>query len=188
MAEREKVNSRVQADPDLPLLQAIGRGDAAALAELYRIRGPALLAYITARLDDPGLAEEVLQDVMLAAWQAAGRFRGQGRVMAWLLAIARTRAINAYNRQIRPHETQVALDEDYAQESREPSGPHHEELNAGLSRLSAEQRETLELVFYHGLSLQETAQVMSVAAGTVKSRLHRARKSLAKWILEEDKF
>ena len=55
-------------------------GDAAALAELYRLRGPALLAYLTTRLDDRGLAEEVLPDVMLAAWQAAGRFRGQGRV------------------------------------------------------------------------------------------------------------
>lgn len=187
MAEREKVDSHVQTDPDLPLLRAMGCGDAAALAELYRLRGPALLAYLTARLDDRGLAEEVLQDVMLAAWQAAGRFRGQGRVMAWLLAIARTRAINAYHRQVRPHATQVALDEASAQESCEPFGSHNEELSAGLRTLPAEQREALELVFYHGLSLKETAQVMSVAVGTVKSRLHRARKHLAKWIMEEEK-
>jgi RNA polymerase sigma-70 factor (ECF subfamily) len=187
MAEREKVDSHVQTDPDLPLLRAMGYGDAAALAELYRLRGPALLAYLTARLDDRGLAEEVLQDVMLAAWQAAGRFRGQGRVMAWLLAIARTRAINAYHRQVRPHATQVALDEASAQESCEPFGSHNEELSAGLRTLPAEQREALELVFYHGLSLKETAQVMSVAVGTVKSRLHRARKHLAKWIMEEEK-
>ena len=187
MAEREKVDSHVQTDPDLPLLRAMGFGDAAALAELYRLRGPALLAYLTARLGDRGLAEEVLQDVMLAAWQAAGRFRGQGRVMAWLLAIARTRAINAYHRQVRPHATQVALDEASAQESCEPFGSHNVELSAGLRTLPAEQREALELVFYHGLSLKETAQVMSVAVGTVKSRLHRARKHLAKWIMEEDK-
>jgi RNA polymerase sigma factor (sigma-70 family) len=187
MAEREKVDSHVQNDPDLPLLRAMGCGDAAALAELYRLRGPALLAYLTARLDDRGLAEEVLQDVMLAAWQAAGRFRGQGHVMAWLLAIARTRAINAYHRQVRPHATQVALDEASAQESCEPFGSHNEELSAGLRTLPAEQREALELVFYHGLSLKETAQVMSVAVGTVKSRLHRARKHLAKWIMEEEK-
>lgn len=187
MAEREKVDSHAQTDPDLPLLWAMGCGDAAALAELYRLRGPALLAYLTARLADRGLAEEVLQDVMLAAWQAAGRFRGQGRVMAWLLAIARTRAINAYHRQVRPHATQVALDEASAQESCEPFESHNEELITGLRTLPAEQREALELVFYHGLSLQETAQVMSVAAGTVKSRLHRARKRLAKWIMEEEK-
>jgi RNA polymerase sigma-70 factor (ECF subfamily) len=187
MIEREKVDPHAQTDPDLPLLLAMGRGDAAALAELYRLRGPALLAYLTARLDDRGLAEEVLQDVMLAAWQAAGRFRGQGRVMAWLLAIARTRAINAYHRQVRPHAAQVALDEASAQESGEPFGFQHEELSAGLRTLPAEQREALELVFYHGLSLQETAQVMSVAVGTVKSRLHRARKHLAQWITEEEK-
>ena len=192
MAEREKADSHTQTDPDLPLLRAMVCGDAAALAELYRLRGPALLAYLTARLDDRGLAEEVLQDVMLAAWQAAGRFRGQGRVMAWLLAIARTRAINAYHRQVRPLATQVALDEASAQETAaqegvEPFGSHNEVLSAGLRTLPAEQREALELVFVHGLSLQETAQVMSVAVGTVKSRLHRARKRLAKWITEEEK-
>ena len=123
---------------------------------------------------------------MLAAWQAAGRFRRQGRVMAWLLAIARTRP-SMLNRQVRPHATQVAVDGASAQESCEPFGSHNEELSAGLRTLPAEQRVTLELVFYHGLSLQETAQVMSVAAGTVKSRLHRARKRLAKWIMEEEK-
>ncbi len=187
MAEREKVDTLAQTDPDLPLLRAMMCGDAAALAELYRLRGPALLAYLTARLNDRALAEEVLQDVMLAAWQAAGRFRGQGRVMAWLLAIARTRAINAYHRQVRPHAAQVALDEASAQESREPFGSHNEELRTGLRTLPAEQREALELVFYHGLSLKETAQVMSVAVGTVKSRLHRAHKRLAKWIMEEEK-
>jgi RNA polymerase sigma-70 factor (ECF subfamily) len=186
MAEREKVDSHAQTDPDLPLLRAMGCGDATALAELYRLRGPALLAYLTARLDDRELAEEVLQDVMLAAWRAAKHFRGQGRVMAWLLAIARTRAINAYHRQVRPHATQVALDEASTQESCEPFGSHNEELSAGLRTIPAEQREALELVFYHGLSLQETAQVMSVAVGTVKSRLHRARKRLAKWIMEEE--
>lgn len=187
MADRESVLSSVKADPNLPLLQAIARGDPTALDELYQRCGPALLAYLTARLDDRGLAEEVLQDVMLAAWQAAGRFRGQGRVMAWLLAIAHTRAINAYHRQVRPHATQVALDEASAQEGGEPFGSPNEELSAGLRTLPAEQREALELIFYHGLSLQETAQVMNVAVGTVKSRLHRARKRLAKWIMEEEK-
>jgi RNA polymerase sigma factor (sigma-70 family) len=187
MAEREKVDSHAQTDPDLPLLRAMGCGDAAALAELYRLRGPALLAYLTARLDDRGLAEEVLQDVMLAAWQAAGRFRGQGRVMAWLLAIARTRAINAYHRQVRPLGIQVALEEAAAQPSQEFAAEHEDSLRAGLLALPDEQRETLELVLFHSLSLKETAQVMNVAVGTVKSRLHRARTHLAKWIMEEEK-
>jgi RNA polymerase sigma-70 factor, ECF subfamily len=45
-----------------------------------------------------------------------------------------------------------------------------------------EQREALELVFYHGLSLQETAQVLQVPLGTVKSRLHRAKAQLRHWL------
>ncbi len=187
MARETQRNQLLDEDPDLALLEAMAKNDSLALEELYRRHGHRLLAYLAGRLNDMGLAEEVLQDVMLSAWQAAGRFRGQGRVIAWLLAIARTRAINAYHRQVRPHATQVALDEDSAQESCEPFGSHNEELSAGLRTLPAEQREALELVFYHGLSLKETALVMSVAVGTVKSRLHRARKRLAKWIMEEEK-
>lgn len=186
MADRESVLSPVKFDPDLPLLQAIARGDPAALEELYQRCGPRLLAYLTARLADRNMAEEVLQDVMLAAWQSAGGFHGQGRVMAWLLAIARNRAINAYHRQVRPLGIQVALEEATTQPSRGSAAEQEDSLRNGLLALPDKQRETLELVFFHGLSLQETAHVMGVATGTVKSRLHRARKQLAKWIVDEE--
>lgn len=187
MADQKSAPTVVQVDPDLPLLEAVRRGEPAALDALYQRLGPRLLAYLTARLGDHGLAEEVLQDVMLAAWQAAGRFRGQGRVMAWLLAIARNRAINAYHRQVRSLAPQVALDESAADLGSEPDVDRDASLRVALLSLPPEQRETLELVFYQGLSLQETAHVMSVATGTVKSRLHRARKRLAKWLSEEGK-
>ena len=90
----------LDADPDLPLLQAMAKKDSSALEELYRRHGPRLLAYLSARLEDVGLAEEVLQDVMLSAWQNASRFRGECRVVTWLMAIARNRAINAFHRKL----------------------------------------------------------------------------------------
>jgi DNA-directed RNA polymerase specialized sigma24 family protein len=67
-------------------------GETAALDQLYLRHGPPLLAYLQGQLPTRQLAEEVLQDVMLAAWQGAGNFRGEGSVRSWLLAISRNRA------------------------------------------------------------------------------------------------
>jgi RNA polymerase sigma-70 factor (ECF subfamily) len=131
-------------------------------------------------LNDPRLAEEVLQDVMLAAWRNAPRFRGECRLRTWLLTIARNRAINAYHRQVVPDSSVVPLeDPDNAKFLFSSDPPEsHPELYAAIASLPDEFRETLELVFFHGLSLAETAHVLGVPDGTVKSRLYRAKERL----------
>jgi RNA polymerase sigma factor (sigma-70 family) len=179
--------SPLPADPDLELVRRMARGDEDALGEVYQRYASGLLAYLLGRLDDARLAEEVLQDVMLAAWRNARRFRGECRVRTWLLTITRSRAINAYHRQIKPRAGERRLEEAEAGEgaaSREAYGDY-DELQAALRALPSEQRETLELVFYHGLSLEEAARVLKVAPGTVKSRLHRAKARLREWMKDK---
>ncbi len=173
----------IREDPDLALLEAMGGADSDALEELYRRRGPQILAYLQGRLGDRGLAEEVLQDVMLAAWRNASRFRGECRVYTWLLAIARNRASNAFHRQLSaacptissqdPDEERIA---GILQDGGKPGGDA--DLQSALLTLSTEHREILDLVFYHGLSMEETAFVLKISPGTVKSRLHRAKARL----------
>jgi RNA polymerase sigma-70 factor (ECF subfamily) len=170
----------LDADPDLPLLQAMAKKDSSALEELYRRHGPRLLAYLSARLGDAGLAEEVLQDVMLSTWQNAPRFRGECRVVTWLMAIARNRAINAFHRKLSNSSAALSIDDpNLAQIGKKAPGIEkvgaYESVQAALRALSTGQRETLELVFFHGLSLSETAYVQGISTGTVKSRLHRAK-------------
>lgn len=82
-------------DPDRALLSAVAEGDPHALEALYTRHGLRLLHYLTGQLNDLALAEEVLQDVMLAIWQQAERFRGESRVTTWMLAIAHHHAISA---------------------------------------------------------------------------------------------
>lgn len=179
----------VAPDPDLPLVQAMARGETAALEALYARYGGGVLAYLVRRLGDRTLAEEVLQDVMLAAWRAADGFRGAARVRTWLLTIAHHRAVNASRRRRLP---QVSLDAPDSQPAGTaaamtavPAGgvdgrvTARVDLRAGLRRLPADQRATLALVFFHGLSIEDAAAVLGVAPGTVKSRLHRARRALA---------
>ena len=176
-------------DIDYALVRAIAQGDAQALDKLYARHGPGLLAYLTGRLGERQLAEEVLQDVMLAVWKGAGRFRGESKVRTWLLSIARYRAINAQRRRRLP---QVTLDETIpVQGENEPQqvleqSTKQEYLNRAMAHLPAEQRETLELIFYHGLSGPEAASIQGISVGTVKSRLHRAKKALRKWLHMEE--
>ena len=66
-------------------------GEPAAVRELYARHGPALCSYLWSRLGSRRSAEEVVQDVMLAAWKAAPDFRGESTVRTWLFAIAHRR-------------------------------------------------------------------------------------------------
>jgi len=176
-------------DPDIALVRAIAQGDTDAMDKLYSHHGPGLLSYLCSLLGNQQWAEEVLQEVMLAAWQAAGRFRGESRVYTWLLSIARNRAINALKRD--KSQSDRPLDEEtlIIPEKNEINIKHNaqmDELRNALMNLPVEQRETLELVFFHGLSNRETASVLNIPPGTVKSRLFRAKARLRELLTEKE--
>lgn len=175
--------SRVATSPDAESeqIQRIATGDENALRELYAACGQRLYAYALRITGDPAAAEEALQESLVAVWQGARSFRRQGRAISWLLGIVHHKALNTLRgRPLLP------LDE----EENEPPGelPPPDELaaaserrrllHAGLRQLSAEHRAVLELVFYQGLSMEETAAVTGCPVGTVKSRLNAAKASL----------
>jgi RNA polymerase sigma factor (sigma-70 family) len=173
----------LRSDPsDLALLQAMAAGHAPALDELYARYGSAVFGYLMARLGERQLAEEVLQDVMLAVWRSAASFRGDSKVLTWLLTIAHNRAVNARRRRTF---TLVPFN-DALDTASDDTGPldrivrqaERRAVREMLDRLPVQQREVLVLVFYHQLSAAEAARVLGVAIGTVKSRLHRAKAAL----------
>lgn len=171
-------------DPDGGLLRAMANGDVRALDDLYARHGRRLLSYLVGLLGDRQLAEEVLQDVMLAAWRGAGQFRGESQVYTWLLAIARLQALGALRRR---KFTSVPLDENLPDgDSGQPAAFDREALRAALKRLPTDQRETLELIFYHELTGVEAAAVLGVAPGTIKSRLSRAKSTLRGLLRREE--
>lgn len=177
------------ADPDYALIRAIAQGDEFAMDELYARHGPGLLDYLSSRLGNRQWAEEVLQEVMLAVWQSASGFRGESRVYTWMIIIARNRAINAFQRDKSLHDKPLE-DETGSIPAQSDAVLEHnaqlDELRAALTKLSGEQQETLELVFFHGLSNLETAAVLNISSGTVKSRLFRAKAQLREWLEEKE--
>jgi RNA polymerase sigma-70 factor (ECF subfamily) len=176
-------------DPDVTLVRRMAAGDARALDDLYAKYGPGVLGFLTTRLDDRQQAEEILQDVMLAAWRHAGDFRGDSSVKTWLLVIARNRAINAHRR----HKPQiVAIDDDFELASNDTEPLEHMERNLtgaqvrhALELLPPAHREILTLVFFQQLSGPEVAEVLGINEGTVKSRLHRAKEALRRVLYGE---
>jgi len=187
-ASRQLASSKQPAEStEKELVVALKRREAGALEEVYRLYAARLLAYLAQRLGDRALAEDVLQEVMLAAWKGAGKFRGECRLYTWLLVIARSRAINAYHRQLAPQEAEFALADLDPQTGDRPLPGQSDEfasLVEALRSLPEAQSECLELVFFHGLSLEETARVQAVPEGTVKSRLHRAKSRLRELLKE----
>lgn len=177
-----------EASSDEALLQAVASQQPGALDELYRRYSGAILGFLLARLDDPGQAEEVLQDVILAVWRHAASFRGESKVLTWLLSIARNHATNIQRKRRLPivplvDELDAALNE---------TGPLEKVIRKSeqgavreaLRRLPPRHREVLVLVFYHQLSEAEIARVLDIPPGTVKSRLHRGKEQLRRVLLQ----
>ncbi len=178
-----------QHDPDWMLIRGMADGDIRALNELYARYGSMLLAFLSARVGNRQVAEEVLQDVMLAVWDNAHTFEARSKVKTWLLVIARNRAINATRRKQLPV---IHLEDVFSLRSDE-TGPmealekheRQDRVRAAIQQLPEGQREVLVLVFYHQLTGVEVAEVLGISEGTVKSRLHRAKETLKGLLAQE---
>ena len=138
--------------------------------------------YITGRFD---LADDVTQDVFLAAYRRISTFRGQSSLRTWLLAITRNMALNyrrsAFLRRVllvdRPGV--LAKNAHPSAEQEALSRSHSAELWRIVMGLPVKFREVLLLDAKYGMSLAEIAGVLDVPLGTVKSRLSRARQKVS---------
>jgi len=175
-----------------PLLARTALGDRAAFQALYDQSSSRLFAVILRIQRDRGVAEELLQDVYVAVWKAAGGFdAARSQPMTWLTAIARNRAIDSLRRaQAQPRTVSTTpLDDDQpAPEGSADDAPGPAELldRAGqaralvacMERLSPSQRQSVALAFFDGLSHAEVADHLRQPLGTVKSWVRRALQTL----------
>ena len=148
-------------------------------------RAPILLAVLLRMLRRRDVAEDVLQDVFVKVWQQASQYdQGRGRPLAWLVSIARYRAIDLQ----RAHRPTVVIDEEQAMH--EPqfqvAGPAEgaEALAAGsalmrcLELIAAPQRRCIVLAYADGLTHDQIARSVGEPLGTVKSWVRRSLLSL----------
>jgi len=175
---------------DQSLVANIAAGDREALAELYARYQQPLYSYLLQLTPDHGLAEEMLQDTLVAAWKSARSFEGRSSVLTWLIGIARRQAHNTLRQRKLPlaDEAELAC---VASTEPEPeafalNSLAREELVAAFRQLPALHREVLALALVQELSYEETATILGVPIGTVKSRLSNAKHTLRALLIAKE--
>ena len=165
-------------------LERASKGDRSALMALYDRFAPSLMAVALRITGSSAEAEEVVQDAMTRAWLEAASFdRTRGSAAAWLVTLARNRAIDIVRARARraTHEVAAGATPVEAQPS-----PEHEVVDAeraravrrALASLTADQRSALDLAYFSGLSHSEIAERLGQPLGTVKTRIAQAVRRL----------
>jgi len=160
------------------VIRAMG-GDHDAFSQLAAASIGRLYAVARLILREPELAEDAVQEALVAAWRDLPALRDPDRFEAWLHRLLvrscyrearRSRRIGRIEVQVtpldlgRPDESRLIADRD--------------QLERGFRRLDPEQRSILVLHFFSGNTLVEIAETLQIPTGTVKSRLHRAIQSM----------
>jgi RNA polymerase sigma-70 factor, ECF subfamily len=171
---------------DEMLIRRIAEGDQLAMRTLFARHRVPLYRWLLRLVGDETLAEDLLSDVFLDVWRQAAAFEARSSVSTWLLAIARYKALSARRRR-----TDVELDEEIASKVADPADDPEvllqkknraELLRHSLARLSPEHGEIVDLVYFHGKSVKEVAEIVGIAPATVKTRMFYARKKLADFV------
>ncbi|MFG1808040.1 sigma-70 family RNA polymerase sigma factor [Streptomyces sp. NPDC049040] len=160
------------------LLDRVSRGDQEAFSTLYTAVAGSVLGLARRVVRDPAQSEEVAQEVLVEVWRCAARFDArQGSAMAWIMTLAHRRAVD------RVRSAQASADREFRAGVRDHSPAfdevteqverrlEREQVRRCLQGLTELQHESVTLAYYRGYTYQQTAEVLGVALGTVKTRL-----------------
>ncbi|GAB2668583.1 sigma-70 family RNA polymerase sigma factor [Kribbella swartbergensis] len=174
------------------IVRSVGdyRGPEAAEAlvrSLYAEHGRSLLAYATRLTGDRAAAEDVVQETLVRAWKHADDLtQGTGSVRGWLLTVARNIVTDrARARAVRPAEVADVDDRPPVEGDHSESVVNTMVVLAALDKVSAEHREVLVQLYFHGRSVTDAAKELGIPPGTVKSRSYYALRALRAVMAEQ---
>lgn len=162
---------------DAELLRQITGGDEVALASLYDRYKTILFSLILRILHSQPEAEDILQDVFIQVWKKAADFdETRGRPFTWLVTLARSRAIDRLRqlsaRERTATEASRAAPEEWTDAVEDAiKSEQSAVVRQALAELPEEQRRTLLLAYFEGLTQTEIAEKLSAPLGTVKTRM-----------------
>ncbi|MFD5316111.1 RNA polymerase sigma factor [Streptomyces sp. NPDC127098] len=160
-------------------------GEREAFDELVRLWHPPLWRYVRGMVGSSHVADDVVQEVWVAAVRGLPRLRQPERFAAWLFVIARRAVTDHLRRAYTAVEVPAVADAGVADGGDSPDRVLNSvEIEAGLSWLPPPEREVLILFHLQDLPLATVAEILGVPPGTVKSRLHRARRLLRDVLVE----
>jgi RNA polymerase sigma-70 factor (ECF subfamily) len=175
-----------ESSSDETLITRIAGGDKLAMQVLFARYQVRVYRFVLRIVRDETLAEDLISDVFLDVWRQAAQFEARATVSTWLLAIAKYKAVSALRRR-----REVELDSEMAATIADPADDPEiafQKKNSGevlrqcLATLSPEHGQIIDLVYYHGKSVREVAEIVGIPEPTVKTRMFYARKRLAEQI------
>jgi RNA polymerase sigma-70 factor (ECF subfamily) len=168
--------ARLDEEQLAPLVERARDGDMRAFEEIVSIMQGPVRAFARRMMRDQHLGDDAAQDTFLRMWKGLRTLEPRGRFVAWTFTIARNTCIEALRREKR---TPMPLDE-IEIGSHDPSDSHvlRKVVNDALAQLDEPFRSTL-VMRETGRSYEELAESMGIPVGTVRSRLHEARRRLA---------
>ena len=168
-------------EDDRVLLERVASGDKGAMKRLYERHHASLVVFVESRLRDPAEAFDVVQDTFLDVWRSASRHQGRSSVKTWIFSIARNKTIDRFRKKGR----EVPLDEDFDAPDLSPTpqavieaASDADQVRACLEKLSAAHARAVRLAFYEDLGYAEIAEIEQAPEGTIKTRIHHAKKLL----------
>jgi len=161
------------------LVEGLRKDDRESLAAVYDAYGALAYGLALRIVGSQTEAEDVVQESFLALWRQADRLDAEKGLRSYLLSIVHHRAIDRLRGRGRRPETELDLDLPIPSNDEDPAdtaarNSERETVRAALVVLPAEQRRTVEMVYFHGLTMSEAAERLSIPVGTVKSRLRLA--------------
>jgi RNA polymerase sigma factor (sigma-70 family) len=167
----------LSSESEQELMQQLIAGDDAALRVLYARFGSSVYTLGLRMLGSYQEAEELTQDVFVAAWRKGDRFDAtRGRLSTWLMAIGHNLAIDRLRHRTGAGRPPLV----FVDEMPDPPISHEDELldretaRRALAALSAAERELLTLAYFQGWTAREIASAQAIPLGTVKTRLRAA--------------
>jgi len=164
------------------LLDRIADRDREAFDELFRAYHPRLFRFVFRITASYRASDELVNDILLIVWQSAGTFRGESRVSTWIFGIA-------YRQSLRHLRTRKILTVPLADDTVVDTGSNQriereDWVRRGISKLPPKQRMTVMLVYFLGLTYEETAVATDAPVNTIKTRMFHARRKLREYLVE----
>jgi RNA polymerase sigma-70 factor (ECF subfamily) len=169
-------------EPEPEVVRRARGGDLQAFEELVRTHQADVYRLALHLVRDRETAEDVTQEAFVHAFRSLPRFRGTAKFSTWLYRITRNSAVDAIRRRERSRRLERSTTEDVPV----PDPSLRAALTAAVERLPGDLREAFTLIEVFGLSYRETSSVLGVLPGTLKSRMHRARRLLMEALSEEE--
>ena len=154
-------------------------GEAGAFEDLIAVMERPLLYYATSLTDNPDTALDVLQEVWIKAFRGIRKLKDPGSLRSWLYSITHGIAVDRIRKNYAREQAEKIQYEEF-EESEEPlfANEDADAIHRALSKIGLKHREVLVLHFLEDLSTAEIAAVVGCSEGTVKSRIHYAKRAM----------